>query len=83
MLHTSDGVPACLPAVLRGQLEPSVPLPAHASHPACLFASFPSLLCRYEETKKEADKWLPIIKANREAPTLRFTSDKSGGWVGG
>lgn len=26
----------------------------------------------------EADKWLPIVKANREAPTLRFTADKAG-----
>lgn len=34
--------------------------------------------CRYEETKKEAEKWVPIIKANREAPTIRFTADKSG-----
>ncbi|PSC76740.1 U3 small nucleolar RNA-associated 14-like protein A isoform A [Micractinium conductrix] len=31
----------------------------------------------YEESKKEADKWLPIVKANREAPTIRFTADKS------
>lgn len=38
------------------------------------------VLCapRYEESKKEADKWLPIVKANREAPTIRFTADKSG-----
>ncbi|KAL4441441.1 hypothetical protein ABPG77_001945 [Micractinium sp. CCAP 211/92] len=31
----------------------------------------------YEESKKEADKWLPIVKANREAATIRFTADKS------
>ncbi|KAI3427018.1 hypothetical protein D9Q98_006960 [Chlorella vulgaris] len=31
----------------------------------------------YEESKREADKWLPIVKANREAPTLRFTADKA------
>lgn len=31
----------------------------------------------YEESKMEADKWLPIVKANREAPTLRFTADKA------
>lgn len=32
----------------------------------------------YEESKREADKWVPIVKANREAPSLRFTADKSG-----
>ncbi|PRW50835.1 U3 small nucleolar RNA-associated 14-like protein A [Chlorella sorokiniana] len=31
----------------------------------------------YDESKKEADKWVPIVKANREAPTIRFTADKS------
>lgn len=30
----------------------------------------------YEETKKEVTKWMPLVKANREAPTLRFTADR-------
>lgn len=42
----------------------------------------------YEEARKEVTKWLPIVKANREAPTLRFTADRSavpkvGGWPRG
>eukprot|EP00879_Flechtneria_rotunda_P019030 GHRR01019979.1.p1 GENE.GHRR01019979.1~~GHRR01019979.1.p1 ORF type:complete len:341 (+),score=185.00 GHRR01019979.1:544-1566(+) len=28
----------------------------------------------YDDTKQEVTKWQPIVKANREAPTLRFTS---------
>jgi U3 small nucleolar RNA-associated protein 14 len=32
----------------------------------------------YESAKKEATKWVPMVKAHREAPTLVFTSDKSG-----
>jgi len=32
----------------------------------------------YETAKKEATKWVPMVKAHREAPTLVFTSDKSG-----
>ncbi|KAL6752320.1 small-subunit processome [Haematococcus lacustris] len=28
----------------------------------------------YETTSKEVSKWQPLVKANREAPTLRFTA---------
>ncbi|KAF5840649.1 Utp14 protein-domain-containing protein [Dunaliella salina] len=30
----------------------------------------------YEATNKDVVKWQPIVKANREAPTLRFTSSR-------
>ena len=30
--------------------------------------------CRYEITKKDVSKWQAIVKANREAPTLKFAS---------
>jgi len=32
------------------------------------------LLCRYEVTKKDVSKWQSIVKANREAVTLRFAA---------
>ena len=32
------------------------------------------LLCRYEVTKKDVSKWQSIVKANREAPTLKFAT---------
>ena len=32
------------------------------------------LLCRYEVTQKDVTKWQSIVKANREAPTLKFAS---------
>lgn len=32
------------------------------------------LLCRYEVTQKDVTKWQTIVKANREAPTLKFAS---------
>eukprot|EP00775_Hariotina_reticulata_P004466 gene4466-4722_t len=28
----------------------------------------------YDDTKQEVTKWQPIVKSNREAPTIRFTS---------
>lgn len=31
----------------------------------------------YESAKAEAAKWVPIVKAQREAPTVHFTADKS------
>ncbi|KAK9806336.1 hypothetical protein WJX72_010623 [[Myrmecia] bisecta] len=30
----------------------------------------------YEATGKEVTKWQPVVKANREAPTIRFTSGR-------
>ena len=32
------------------------------------------VLCRYEVTQKDVTKWQSIVKANREAPTLKFAS---------
>jgi U3 small nucleolar RNA-associated protein 14 len=29
----------------------------------------------YEESRKQASKWTPLVKANREAATLRLKSD--------
>lgn len=29
---------------------------------------------RYEETRKDVSKWQAIVKANREAPTLKFAA---------
>lgn len=37
----------------------------------------------YEESKKDAAKWQPLVKANREAATLRFTADRSATQQGG
>lgn len=31
----------------------------------------------YETAKKDIEKWMPFVKANREAPTLHFKSDQS------
>ena len=33
-------------------------------------------LYRYEDTSKDVSKWQPIVKANREAPTLRFSDGR-------
>ena len=33
-----------------------------------------ALHCRYEVTQKDVTKWQAIVKANREAPTLKFAS---------
>ena len=32
---------------------------------------------RYEETKRDVTKWTPIVRANREAPTLVFTAPRN------
>lgn len=32
--------------------------------------------CRYEETTKDVTKWQNIVKANREAPTLKFATGR-------
>ena len=34
----------------------------------------PLLRHRYEDTRKDVAKWVPLVKANREAPTLRFAA---------
>ncbi|KAI8110648.1 hypothetical protein M9435_002322 [Picochlorum sp. BPE23] len=31
----------------------------------------------YDESKKDIQKWMPLVKAHREAPTLKFSSDKN------
>lgn len=31
----------------------------------------------YEAAKQEVSKWMPLVKANREVPTLRFTKDNA------
>lgn len=32
---------------------------------------------RYEETKRDVTKWTPIVRVNREAPTLVFAHPKN------
>lgn len=45
-------------------------------HAVLLKLRRPSCFYRYEETTKDVAKWQSIVKANREAPTLKFATGR-------